>query len=87
MKKLIATLLMALFALLSLGACKDPCEQAVTQWKDCMKKSGAPAKVIEKFDQQKKAFMKECKKKEGPIRKCLKESDCKKFDACMEKAM
>ena len=87
MKKIVATLFVVLFAFVALGACKSPCEKGLAKWKDCMKKAGAPAKVLERFDKEKDEFMKECKKKEDQIKKCNKESDCKKFDRCMEKAM
>lgn len=86
MKKTLAILLTAAFAFGGFAACGDPCEKGVDKMIDCMGKDSKELK--EKLSKEKKSLVEECKKKEkdkGKLKKCLKESDCKKFMECLEK--
>lgn len=88
MKKTLAILLTCAFAFGSLAAtgCGNPCEKFADKLIDCMAKDEPELK--KKMQEGKKEMVDECKKdkkKADLAKKCVKESDCKKFMECFEK--
>lgn len=86
MRKTLAILLTCAFAFGGFAACGDPCEKATNKVIECVGKDSKELK--EKMEKEKKSMIEECKKKgEGKkLKKCVGESDCKKFMECLEKA-
>ncbi|MBN2725144.1 MAG: hypothetical protein JXR95_13855 [Deltaproteobacteria bacterium] len=65
-----------------LVACGDPCEKAYKKTVECAK--GATAK--KSLESSKEVIIKLCRPFEDKVKKCLKISDCNKFNFCMIEA-
>lgn len=75
------------FAVVSLGACGNPCEKAFEKYAKCLKENGASEKRLKRFQEKKSKFVEDCKKEAdmGKVKKCLDVS-CKDYRKCVKNA-
>ena len=90
MKKSLSVVLACVFCLgaISFAGCGDPCEKAVDKMIECMGEEEGGKKIAEGMKKKRDEMVKECKEDKDKIdqlKKCNKESDCKKFMKCLMK--
>ena len=64
--------------------CQRPCKEAHSKWQKCMAHYGG-TEAAKKLEQEKDSFFRACKKNPDKYKACLKERDCEKFSACLDK--